>query len=279
MTEESTIGPAEGAPATIDTSVPHPSRIYDYLLGGTTNFEVDRAAAEQAGVDVGGMDIARSDIRANRCFLGWAVRHLAGEVGIRQFLDVGTGIPNDDNVHGVAQEVAPDSRIVYVDNDPVVLAHAHALLRSTPEGATAYVDGDLRDPEAVLAQAGATLDLSQPVAVVLVAVLHLLRDDEDPYGIVARLMEPLASGSYLVVSHLARDIQAEQMARMAERVNQTLRGTLVLRDRAEVARFFEGYEMLGPGVSQIEEWPEHEGKHVPPNGRESPYYVGIGRKP
>src|SRR5690606_37263409 len=128
-------------------------------------------------------------------------------------------------------------------------------------------------------QAGATLDLSQPVAVVLVAVLHLLRDDEDPYGIVARLMEPLASGSYLVVSHLARDIQAEQMARMAERVNQTLRGTLVLRDRAEVARFFEGYEMLGPGVSQIEEWPELEGKHVPPNGRESPYYVGIGRKP
>ncbi len=267
-------------PVMIDSTVPHPSRIYDYLLGGTDNFEVDRAAAQRAGDDVGGIENARHDIRSNRSFLGWAVRHLAGDLGVRQFLDLGTGIPNADNVHGVAQSVAPDARIVYVDNDPVVLAQSHNLLHSTAEGATAYLDGDLRDPQAVLQDASATLDFTRPVAVMLVAVLHLLRDDEDdPQAIVDQLVDALAPGSYVVITHLAKDIEAEQMARMSHRVNETLRGTLVLRTQAEVARFFDGLEVLPPGVVAIDQWPAYDGKPTPPAGRTTPYYVGIGRKP
>ncbi len=263
----------------VDTSVPHLSRVYDYLLGGIDNFAVDRAAAELASADVGGMDIARRHIRANRSFLGWSVRHLATEVGLRQFLDIGTGIPNADNVHAVARSVAPDARVVYVDNDPVVLVHSHELLRGSADGGPTYIDGDLRDPGRILERAGDTLDLDRPVAVMLVGVLHLVSDDDDAYGQVAGLMAPLAPGSHLVVSHLALDIEPEQMARLARRVGETLGWTLVLRTRAEVAHFLDGLDVAPPGVVAMDDWPAYEGRPVPAAGHRTPFYVGIGRKP
>jgi len=163
----------------IDTTVAHPSRMYDYLLGGVDHFAVDREAVDAAADAVGGMENARATVRANRVFLVRAVRWLAAQ-GVRQFLDIGTGIPTMENVHQVAQEAAPESRIVYVDNDPIVLAHAHTLLKSTAEGATAYVYGDLRDPEPILTEAARTLDLGRPVAVILVAITHFFPDADDP---------------------------------------------------------------------------------------------------
>jgi hypothetical protein len=167
---------ADGWPE-IDTSVAHVARVYDYLLGGKANFAVDRKAAEQAyAAWPGGLDGVRADARAHRALLGRVVRYLAGDAGIRQFLDIGTGIPKENNTHEVAQRVAPRARIVYVDYDPIVLAHAHKLLTSTPEGACAYIYGDLRDPEAILRKAAGTLDFSQPAAVVLFGILHFFAD-------------------------------------------------------------------------------------------------------
>ena len=184
-TEESSVArPQASEPAAIDTSVAHPARVYDYWLGGKDNFAADRAAAEQV---IAVRPTVRRDIRENRAFLRRAVAYLA-EAGLRQFLDIGTGIPTSPNVHEVVQRIAPDARVVYVDNDPIVLTHARALLASTPEGATAYIDADLRDPDKVMREAAATLDLSRPTAVMLVGVLHLISDEEDPYGIAARLM-------------------------------------------------------------------------------------------
>jgi hypothetical protein len=178
---------AEREWAEIDTSVAHVARVYDYLLGGTDNFKVDRDAAERAyAAWPGGLDGVRADARAHRALLGRMVRYLAGEAGIRQFLDIGTGIPKENNVHEVAQRTAPESRIVYVDRDPIVLAHAHKLLRSTPEGATAYIYGDLHEPEGILREATETLDFSQPVAVMLFGILHFFDEQDDPSGIVTQ---------------------------------------------------------------------------------------------
>jgi S-adenosyl methyltransferase len=265
----------------IDTSVAHPARVYDYLLGGTDNFAVDREAAQlHAATNPGGIDAVRTDIRANRGFLVRAVRHLAGEAGIRQFLDIGTGVPNADNVHAVAQQTAPDSRIVYVDNDPIVLAHAHSLLRSTSEGAAAYIDGDLCHPDDIIEQARATLDFSQPIAVMLVAILHFELKDCDPYEVVARLMGAVPSGSYLVISHLTQDIQPEVMAKLAEVVesNPSMDYRFVMRTRAELARFFDGLELVEPGVAPMAEWLPPD---TAPDLREwsAMYYCGVGRKP
>jgi hypothetical protein len=268
----------------IDITVAHPARVYDYLLGGDDNFAVDREAAKlHAATNPGGMEAVRADVRANRAFLGRAVRYLAGEVGIRQFLDIGTGIPNADNVHAVAQRTAPDSRIVYVDNDPIVLAHAHALLRSTPDGATAYINADLRNPDDILFQAASTLDFSQPVAVLLIAILHFdLRDDDaDPYAIVARLMDAVPAGSHLVISHLTQDIQPEVMAKLAEVVesNPMMDYRFAMRTRAEVTRFFDGTEILEPGVVPVEDWRPEETKPArPPGVGEPPFYGAVGRK-
>lgn len=267
----------------IDTSVAHPARVYDYLLGGTDNFAVDREAAKlHAATNPGGIEAVRTDIRANRGFLVRAVRYLAGEVGIRQFLDIGTGIPNADNVHAIAQHTAAEARIVYVDNDPIVLAHAHSLLRSTLEGATAYVDGDLRDPEHLLEQAAATLDLAKPIAVMLVAILHFELSGGDPYDVVARLMEAVPSGSYLVISHLTQDIQPEVMAKLAEVVDSdpTMDYRFVMRSHAEVARFFEGLELVAPGIVPVEDWrPDGAKAPRPPGVGEPPFYGALGRKP
>jgi S-adenosyl methyltransferase len=262
----------------IDTTVAHAARVYDYLLGGAVNFSVDREAAARAGEAVGGIDNARADVRANRRFLGRAVRYLAGEAGVRQFLDIGTGIPNADNTHAIALQTDPDARVVYVDNDPIVLAHAHNLLRAR-DGRTAYIDGDLREPEDVLVQAAETLDLREPVAIVLVAILHLLPDGTDPYGIVARLLDAVPSGSYLALSHLAKDVAADEMAHLADRLNRSTRDTFVMRTRPEVARFFEGVEMVEPGLVLVDDWRPDPGETPVRPGWVARFYGGVGRKP
>jgi SAM-dependent methyltransferase len=235
-----------------DPAIPSIARIYDYWLGGKDNFACDREAAERAIAANPGI---RADVRANRAFLGRAVTWLAETAGIRQYLDIGTGLPTARNTHQVAQEAAPSSRVVYVDNDPSVLAHARSLLASAPQGATAYLDSDLRNVDEILQAAAATLDLSQPVAVLFLIVLHLIPDDDDPQGIVSALMSRLAPGSYLVLSHPASDIRPAAMAEMARRVNSRLtsaQGTM--RDRAEISRFFDGLDLVEPGVVQPQQW-------------------------
>ena len=235
----------------IDTSAPHPARVYDYWLGGKDNFEADRQAAEAA------MEIFPYTVqsaRACRRYLARVVRFLAAEAGVRQFLDLGTGLPSADNVHEVAQAAAPDSRIVYVDNDPIVLVHARALLTSSPEGETHYVDADLRDTKQVLAQAREMLDFSQPVAVMLLAVLHFVTDEQDPAEIIRSVMEPLAPGSYLALGHHTADIfpELEEFAQYLSRLNPEYRATLRTRD--QVAALFGDLELVPPGLVQISQW-------------------------
>lgn len=262
----------------IDTTVAHASRVYDFLLGGSDNFEVDRQAAVEANKGMpGGLDGARANVRANRRFLGRAVRYLAGEAGVRQFLDIGTGVPNADNVHAVAQAAAPASRIVCADSDPVVLAHAHTLMRSTPEGAAAFIFGDLRDPDEILTAAASTLDFGEPVAVMLVAILHFFTDEDDPYGIVARLMDAMSPGSYLVISHGAADIDPENMAKLTKRLSERSRETFVWRSHSDVSKFFDRLQLVAPGVVPVDEWhPDGTGSGV---DWTVPFYGGIGTKP
>ena len=234
----------------IDVSVAHPARVYDYWLGGKDNFAADRIAGDRVLAATPGL---RYRVRANRAFLGRTVRYLAAEAGIRQFLDLGTGIPSADNTHEVAQGIAPDSRVVYVDNDPIVLRHAQALMRGTREGATTYMEADLRDPGPILAQAAVTLDFSQPVAVMLLGVLHLVSDAEDPWGLVATLMDGVPLGSYLVISHPALDI-SEAQAEGQRVYNQNVSTAQTLRTRDEVARFFTGLEFVPPCLVQVHQW-------------------------
>jgi S-adenosyl methyltransferase len=217
------------------------------------------------------------DVRANRAFLVRVVRYLAAECGVRQFLDIGTGLPTASNTHEVAQAVAPDARIVYADNDPMVLAYARALLTSTREGATAYLDADLRDPAAIVRAASATLDFSQPIAPMLLIILHLIPEADDPYGIVARLVAALPAGSYLVLAHPASDIRAAEMADMTKRVNERMRGPkATMRDRAAITRFFDGLELLEPGVVQPQSWRPEPGAVGPP---QVTAWCGVARKP
>jgi hypothetical protein len=244
--------PAQEEVRELDTRHAHPARVYNYWLGGKDNFAADREAAEQAIAANPGIV---ADVRANRAFLARAVRYLASECGVRQFLDIGTGLPTADNTHEVAQAVAPDARIVYADNDPVVLSHARALLTSTGEGSTAYLQADLRDTSAILRAASATLDFSQPVALMLLIILHLIPDTDDPYGIVASLVGALPAGSYLVLAHPASDIRAAAMAEMTRRVNERMSGPrATMRDKAAITRFFDGLELHEPGVVQPQQW-------------------------
>jgi hypothetical protein len=257
-----------------DTKTAHPARVYDYWLGGKNNFAADREAAEAV---IAVRPSILFDIRANRAFLGRAVRHLAAEAGVRQFLDLGTGIPATGNTHEVAQAAAPMSRIVYVDNDPIVLAHARALLNSGPSGATSYIDADLRDTDKILAVAAETLDFTQPVAVMLIGVLHLIPDAEDPHGIVTRLMSAMPSGSYLSVTQPASDINAGEAAAGAKRYNSHVATPQTRRDHAETSRFFDGLELVAPGVVQVHRWspePDAEDLH-----RDVSAWGGVGRKP
>jgi len=220
MTDRPPRGTNPGKPSRIDTSTAHSARIYNYWLGGKDNFPADREAAEAAMAANPGIV---ADVRANRAFLARAVRYLVGEAGVRQFLDIGTGLPTADNTHEVAQAVAPESRIVYVDNDPIVLTHARALLSSTTEGAAAFLDADLREPELILKSAARTLDLGQPVALMLLIILHLIPD--------------------------------AAMAEMTRRVNERMRGTMAtLRTHDEVAALFGGLKMIEPGVVQPQQW-------------------------
>ena len=260
-------------PLPFDTSVAHVARVYNYWLGGKDNFAADRAAGEQA---IRAFPEIGLSARSNRAFLARAVRFLAGECEIRQFLDIGTGIPSANNTHEVAQSAAPAARIVYVDNDPVVLTHARALLTSDPAGATDYIDADLRDPRGILASAVPLLDFSRPVAVMLMAVLQHLDDEDDPYQITQTLLEPLPPGSYLALSHPARDITAEAMARMAESLNRMMAEKVTFRDNAGVARFFDGLELAEPGMVQASKW-----RPVSENEAASPaaLWAGVARKP
>jgi hypothetical protein len=256
----------------IDTSVAHPARVYDYWLGGKDNFAADREAAEQV---IAVRPRIRAEVRANRAFLGRAVRFLAGEAGIRQFLDIGTGLPSANNTHEVAQSVAPGAHVVYVDNDPIVLAHARALLTSAPTGETAYADADLRDTDRVLAEAREALDLGTPVAVMLIAVLHHIPDDDHPYETVARLVGAVPSGSYLAISHPASDVDTEAVAEVARRYNARVPAGQRRRSHAEVLRFFEGLELQEPGLVQTPQWrPEGEDSADP-----VPMWAGVARKP
>lgn len=267
---------AEGWPE-IDTSVAHVARVYDYLLGGKANFAVDRRAAERAyAAWPGGLDGVRADARAHRALLGRVVHYLVGEADIRQFLDIGTGIPKENNTHEVAQRVAPDSRIVYVDYDPIVLAHAHKLLRSTPEGACAYIYGDLRDPETIVRKAADTLNFGRPTAIVLFGILHFFADAQLPYAIVARLVDALAPGGYLALSHLARDVDGDALTETFDRLNQQMSESVVLRTHDEVARFFDGLDLVDPGVVQLPQWRPDPGDTVP--SRPLPMWCAVGRK-
>jgi len=242
---------AAGHPAGIDTTVAHPARVYDYWLGGKDNYAADREAAERVLAVSPGL---RFRVRANRAFLARTVSYLAGEAGIRQFLDIGTGIPAADNTHQVAQAVAPDARIVYADNDPIVLVHAQALLTSGPQGSTQYVQGDLRDPAPILRAAAETLDFAQPMALMLLGILHLIQDSEDPYRIVTSLVDALAPGSYLVLSHPASDINPAAQAEAQKRYNERVSTPQTLRTRDEVARFFAGLDLVPPGLVYVHTW-------------------------
>jgi hypothetical protein len=264
--------PREGI-ADLDTSRAHPARVYDYWLGGTDNFPADREAAERVLAAAPGL---RWRVRANRAFLGRAVRYLAAEAGIRQFLDIGTGIPAAGNTHEVAQRAAPDSRVVYVDNDPIVLRHAQDLLRGAPQGATGYLQADLRDPGAILDQAAAVLDPGQPVALMLLGVLHLIQDAEDPWATVARLMAALPAGSYLTISHPAIDIHHTQAN--AQRVyNERVSTPQTLRTQEQVARFFAGLDLVEPGLVQVHQWRPDPGAPAPEGAVSA--HGAVARKP
>jgi hypothetical protein len=256
-----------------DTSVANQARIYDYLLGGKDNYEADRAAVDAVLKIAPEMGFTA---RENRAFLGRAVRYLAAEVGIRQFLDIGTGIPTAGNTHQVAQAAAPEARVVYVDYDPVVLAHARALLQSNKAGATRYIDADLRDTGTILGEAGRLLDFTQPVAVTLLMILHVIPDSDDPYGKVARLMDALPSGSYLAVSHLGAELlDQEKRQGFQDVVRRQAQQQYIGRSREGIERFFNGTDLVEPGVVRVEEWrPDHDTEE---KGR-SALWCAVGRK-
>jgi S-adenosyl methyltransferase len=258
----------------IDTSVAHSARVYNYWLGGKDNFPADRQTGDRV---IAVRPSIITDVRANRDFMVRAVRCLAAEAGIGQFLDIGTGIPAPPNVHEVAQAIMPRSRVVYVDNDPIVLAHARALLSSNAEGATAYFDADLRDPEKILQEAGQVLDFSQPVAVLLVGIMHLVPDEGQPYSTVARLLDAVPVGSYLVINHPASDVNAEIVAEGARRYNQSASAPQTRRSHAEVSRFFDGLNLLSPGVVQTHRWRPAPGEPAPAD--EVSAWCGMGQKP
>jgi len=263
--------PPPGPPAGIDTTTANPARVYDALLGGKDHYPVDRAAADAI---LAAAPQARQGARENRAFLQRAVRYLA-EAGIRQFLDIGTGLPTQGNVHEVARQVTPDARVVYVDHDPVVHVHASALLANNSP-TTLAVLADLREPEAILDHPGVRrlLDFTRPGGVLLVAVLHFVRDAEDPAGIVVRLRDAMAPGSYLVLSHATGDFHPQAGAKVTE-VYQRASAPLVLRPRAAIQRFFDGFDLVEPGLLQPAVWRPDPGTVSPSAGGS---YSGVGRR-
>ena len=258
----------------VDATRPHPARVYDYWLGGKDNFAVDREVAKQV---IDAFPGIIPGVRAQRAFLGRAVRHLVNDRGVRQFLDIGTGLPAAGNTHEVAQQAAPESRVVYVDNDPMVLAHARALLISTRAGACSYVDADLRDVDTILYEAEGVLDFRQPVGIVLLGVMQFIDDREDPHGILARLLSAVPPGSYLVLGQPASDIFSERMAEAQSRFRRQVGGANVLRSHEQVSSFFRGLELIEPGVVQLPQWQPDPGSELP--AEPVPFWCGAGRKP
>ncbi len=256
-----------------DTSVAHQARMYDYLLGGKDNYAADRQAMD-AWLKID--PESAFSARANRAFLGRLIRYLVADAGIRQFLDIGTGIPTAGNTHEVAQAIAPESRVVYVDYDPIVLAHARALLNSHEVGATEYIDADLRDAPAILSQAAQLLDFTRPVAVTLIAILHAIPDADDPHAIVAAIMDAMAPGSYLAISHPGSDLfSVEALDGLKDIAIQRAHQELATRSREQVARFFDGTDLVEPGLVRVEEWrPAPVTSHA---GRSS-LWCALGRK-
>jgi O-methyltransferase involved in polyketide biosynthesis len=258
----------------LNTEVAHSARLWNYLLGGKDNFAADREAAEYA---LALMPELVQSARANREFLGRAVRFLAGEAGVRQFLDIGTGLPTASNTHEVAQGVAPDSRIVYVDNDPMVLVHARALLTSTPEGATDYLDADLRNPSAILEKAAATLDFDRPIAIMLLGIVNFVVDDAEASAVVRRLVDAVPPGSYLVISHPTTEVNGPAVEESMRQWNASGAAAITARTRDEIAGFFEGLDLLDPGVVTCSAWrpdPAHPG--ITDKVSE---FAAVGRKP
>ncbi|NGO78660.1 SAM-dependent methyltransferase [Streptomyces sp. YC504] len=259
----------------IDTSKPHPARMYDWFLGGKDNYPVDEQMAEQLlTID----PRAREFAQVNRAFMRRAIRWLAAN-GVHQYLDIGTGIPTEPNLHQIAQKAAPESRIVYCDNDPIVLAHAEALLRSTPEGVTEYIQADARNPEVILEHAAKFIDFDKPVALSLLALLHFVSDEDGAYELVDHLVERLAPGSYVVLSQTTGDFNPGGADEALELYKA--RGlVLALRTREQFERFFHGLEFVEPGVSLTAEWHPELGERVPVAGDEPiPGYAAMARKP
>ncbi len=264
-------GPGPG----FDTTVSHSARIWNYWLGGKDNYLADRRAGDKVAAMLPSI-VAQA--RADRAFLGRAIRYLAGEAGIRQFLDIGTGLPTAENTHEVAQRVAPESRIVYADNDPLVLVHARALLTSTPEGACDYVDGDLREPDKILAEAARTLDFDQPVGLMLLGILHHISDTDQAQEIVRRLVAALAPGSFLTINHSTSAVHGEAMEEAVRHWNQVGTPPMTLRTPQQIARFFDGLDLLAPGVVSCSRWRPGPG----PDGEEPAEvdeFSGVARKP
>lgn len=258
----------------IDTAVAHSARFWNYLLGGRDNYAVDRAAADQIMLLIPSL---RETVRAERRFLIRAVQYLAGEARIRQFLDIGTGLPTAGNTHEVAQAVAPESHIVYVDNDPLIMAHARALLTSTPEGATDYVHGDLREPDIILAEAARTLDFTRPVGLMLLGILNFIPDTGQAHAIVDRLLTALCPGSYLVISHPTAEIDGDAMREAMRLWNDSGAAPIVSRSRRQLIDFFDGLELLEPGVVSCSRWrPDPSEIGVP---AEVFHFSGVGQKP
>jgi len=257
----------------IDVTVPHSARIWNYWLGGKHNYEADRMAGDRfRQVLPAIVDIARS----SRLFLTRAIGFLAADAGIRQFLDVGTGLPTKDNTHEVAQRIAPDARIVYADNDPLVLAHARALLTSTSDGVTAYIDADIREPGTILAEAAKTLDFTQPVALILNGVLGHLTDGDQARAIVRQLMAPLPAGSYLSLMDGTSSVSGAPAEEAQEGYNESGALPYVLRSPEEIAGFFEGLELVEPGVVSCTRWRPDPSPSGPP--AEVDAFGGVGRK-
>jgi SAM-dependent methyltransferase len=270
-------GAAERPPAGIDVSRPHAARMYDFYLGGKDHFAADRATAEKA---MASWRSVRTAVRENRAFLGRAVRYLVEEAGIRQFLDIGTGLPSANNVHEVAQSVIPDSRVVYVDNDPIVLAHAQALLIGNPEGQTAFIQADLHEPEKILDHPTTreVLDFAEPIALMLVAILHFLPDDENPAAIVRTLVDALPSGSHIVASHVTPEFDPAGVHGLeaSYRAGGLRTQSRPLDDFVSLA--FDGLQMVDPGVELVSEW-RPEGTGPRPSAAEVSWHGGVARKP
>jgi O-methyltransferase involved in polyketide biosynthesis len=264
---------ADRTPTVLDTTVPHSARIWNYWIGGKDYCPIDRHIGDEVAQMLPSI-VAQA--RADRLFLARAVRYLASEEGVRQFLDIGTGLPSADNTHEVAQRVAPECRIVYADNDPLVLVHARALLTSTPEGKCDYIDADLRDPSAILDAAARTLDFSQPAALMLLGILHHIPDEDEPYAIVAHLLAALPPGSFLAVNHATNAVFGDQSDQAVRRWNQVGKPSITLRSPQQIEAFFDGLELVAPGVVSCSRWrPEHNPRGEPDEVDE---FCAVGRK-